>query len=197
MPVKKNTLLIIVAALLIVLLVILSPIGLGRLLGNGLNGWLDQKPPQVSGFPPERHINKISVAYESFEREMVDHFELILADYEYNVNDKMRGVDITFNLNIMERDINDLPNQPVSRNPKLQPLYDVVNDMKSDLLLSIEYLRSRGDEELTDADVQTLVSYYDGIKAKESGLRDLTFQIFNENNVQYFIENDGTITFYD
>lgn len=197
MPVKKNTLLIIVAALLIVLLVILSPLGLGRLLGSGLNGWLDQKPPQVSGFPPERHINKISVAYESFEREMVDHFELILADYEYNVNDKMRGVDITFNLNIMERDINDLPMQPVSTNPKLQPLYDVVNEMKSDLLLSIEHLRSRGEEELTDSDIQILVSYYDGIKAKESGLRDLTFQIFNENNVQYFIENDGTITFYD
>lgn len=194
---KKNTFLIIISALLIVLLLILSPIGLGRFFENGLNGWLKEKPPQVSGFPPERHINKISVAYESFEREMVDHFELILADYEYNVNDKMRGVDITFNLNIMERDINDLPDQPTSTNPKLQPLYDVVNGMKADLLTSIDYLRTRGDAGLTDVDIETLVATYDGIKAKESSLRDLTFQIFNENNVQYFIENDGTITFYD
>ena len=197
MHVKKNTFLTLIAALLILLLVLFSPLGLSRFFNNGLNGWLSEKPPPVSGFPPERHINKISVAYQSFQREMVDTFELILADYEYNVNDKMRGVDIIFNLNILERDIDDLPDEPTSTNPKLQPLYDQVNEMKAELLSSIDYLRSVGNAELSDTDVQTLVSYYDGIKAKEAGLRDLTFQIFNENNVQYFIEDNGTITFYD
>lgn len=197
MHVKKNTFLILIAALLILLLVLLSPLGLSRFFNDGLSGWLREKPPEVSGFPPERHINKISVAYQSFQREMVDHFELILADYEYNVNDKMRGVDIIFNLNILERDIDDLPDEPTSTNPKLQPLYDQVNEMKTELLSSIDYLRSLGNAELTEADVQALVSYYEGIKAKEVGLRDLTFQIFNENNLQYFIEDNGTITFYD
>lgn len=189
----KRGVLILISCLLTLILILSSPLGLGRFFG----GLLSREDPVISKHPPGRNVVRIPSAYRSFRMDLLDPFNEKLEEFEDIVEDKVTGMDIGSRLNILQREVSDLAIVPTSTNPKLESLYDLYEVMKESLLECIMVIADSKDDPLTADDEAAVRFLYAEITNVLSSIEQLTFDIFNENNIQYFIGDDGTISIYE
>jgi len=106
-------------------------------------------------------------------------------------------MDIESRLNILQREVSDLPIVPTSTNPKLESLYALFEVMKESLLECMMVISDSKENQLT-ADEETAIKFlYAEITNVLGNIETMTFDIFNENGIQYFIGDDGTISIYE
>ncbi len=190
---NKRGALIIISCILTLVLILSSPLGLGRFL----EGWLNREDPVISKHPPGRNVVRIPNAYRSFRMDMLEPFLDMLDEFEYIVDGKVAGMDIESRLNILQREVSDLPIVPTSTNPKLESLYALFEVMKESLLECMMVISDSKENQLT-ADEETAIKFlYAEITNVLGNIETMTFGIFNENGIQYFIGDDGTISIYE
>lgn len=190
---NKRGALIIISCILTLVLILSSPLGLGRFL----EGWLNREDPVISKHPPGRNVVRIPNAYRSFRMDMLEPFLDMLDEFEYIVDGKVAGMDIESRLNILQREVSDLPIVPTSTNPKLESLYALFEVMKESLLECMMVISDSKENQLT-ADEETAIKFlYAEITNVLGNIETMTFDIFNENGIQYFIGDDGTISIYE
>jgi hypothetical protein len=190
---NKRGALIIISCILTLVLILSSPLGLGRFL----EGWLNREDPVISKHPPGRNVVRIPNAYRSFRMDMLEPFLDKLDEFEYIVDGKVAGMDIESRLNILQREVSDLPIVPTSTNPKLESLYALFEVMKESLLECMMVISDSKENQLT-ADEETAIKFlYAEITNVLGNIETMTFDIFNENGIQYFIGDDGTISIYE
>lgn len=190
---NKRGVLIIISCILTLVLILSSPLGLGRFL----EGWLNREDPVISKHPPGRNVVRIPNAYRSFRMDMLEPFLEKLDEFEYIVDGKVAGLDIESRLNILQREVSDLPIVPTSTNPKLESLYALFEVMKESLLECLMVLSDSKENQLTADDEAAIKFLYSEITNVLVNIETMTFDIFNENGIQYFIGDDGTISIYE
>jgi len=190
---NKRGVLIIISCILILALVLSSPLGIGRFL----EGWFSREDPIISKHPPGRNVVRIPSAYRSFSMDMLDPFLEKLREFEDLVDGKVAGLDVENSLNILQREVSDLPIVPTSTNPKLESLYALFEVMKESLLECIMVIADSGKKPLTPDDEAALKFLHAEITNILSNIEAMTFEIFNDNGIQYFIGDDGTISIYE
>lgn len=189
----KRGVLILISCLLILILILSSPLGLGRFFG----GLLAREDPVISKHPPGRNVVRIPSAYRSFRMDLLDPFNENLEEFEDIVEDKVTGLDIGSRLNILQREVSDLAIVPSSTNPKLESLYALFEVMKESLLECVMVIADSKEDPLTADDEAAIRFLYAEITNILSSIEQMTFDIFNENDIQYFIGDDGKISIYE
>ncbi|MBP1920023.1 hypothetical protein [Youngiibacter multivorans] len=190
---NKRGVLIIISCILTLILILSSPLGLGRFFGD----WFDREDPVISKHPPGRNVVRIPSAYRSFRMDMLDPFRDKLEEFEDIVDGKVAGSDVESRLNILQREVSDLPIVPTSTNPKLESLYALFEVMKESLLECIMVIADSKGNQLTADDEAALKFLYAEITNVLVNIETMTFDIFNDNGIQYFIGDDGTISIYE
>lgn len=190
---NKRGVLITISCILTLILILSSPLGLGRFL----EGWFSSEDPIISKHPPGRNVVRIPNAYRSFRMDMLEPFLEKLDEFEYIVDGKVAGIDIESRLNILQREVSDLPIVPTSTNPKLESLYALFEVMKESLLECMMVLSDSKENQLTADDEAAIKFLHAEITNILENIETMTFDIFNENGIQYFIGDDGTISIYE
>lgn len=190
---NKRGVLILISCMLTLVLILSSPLGLGRFL----EGWFRGEDPVISKHPPGRNVVRIPSAYRSFRMDMLDPFLEKLEEFEDMVDGKVAGHDIESGLNILQREVSDLPIVPTSTNPKLESIYSLFEVMKESLLECIMVVVDSNGNRLTADDEAAIKFLHAEITNVLENIESMTFDIFNENNIQYFIGDDGTISIYE
>lgn len=187
----KKVLVILISMLLIIsFLFMVIPIGLSYIFSPLGRSSFITKSPTFEENP--------SLFYDSFITNA--HNPILVKEEEllFLYGDIQNKNDANTRLEEMVLDLNLINQTPRYNHDHFQPLYDANALIKESLL---NLIRESQKPEILSSDLvfnaETLRSFYEAYLTKKENLYLVTIETFTDQDIVFFLEDDGTITVYD